>query len=474
MTTTKATPVASPSQSGETRIPERLRMLRRTFASGRTRPIAYRRAQLKGLKRMLREQNEAIVGALHADLGKSVFEGWLSEVDIVDKEIDFTLKRLARWMKPERVGGPLTIQPARCEVVREPLGVVLIISPWNYPFQLTVAPLVGALAAGNAVVIKPSEVAPKTSAVLAEVLPAYLDREAVTVVEGGVPETTELLEQRFDHIFYTGSGPVGRIVMAAAAKHLTPVTLELGGKSPAIVDRSADLRITARRLVMTKFFNAGQTCVAPDYVLAHGAVEAELNRHLALAVREFYGEDPSQSADLGRIINERHHDRLVPLLADGEVVVGGAHRRDERYIAPTVLRGVSADAPVMADEIFGPILPVLTYANTDEAIRLVTARPKPLALYVFAQDSAVIDRLLAETSSGGACVNDALLHLTVPGLPFGGVGESGMGAYHGRTSFETFSHRKSVLRRGYRPDMPLRYPPFTERKRAWLRRLLKL
>ena len=329
-----------------------------------------------------------------------------------------------------------------------------------------------ALAAGNCAVVKPAEVWAHTSRAIAELLPRYLDPACVAVVEGGVPETTELLAQRFDHIFYTGNGTVGRIVMTAAARHLTPVTLELGGKSPAIVHRSADLAVTARRIVWAKFTNAGQTCVAPDYVLVERAVEQPLLDALAATVRELYGADPKHSPDYGRIISDRQFDRLARLLDGTQIVCGGELDRDERYIAPTVLRDVSLAAPIMQDEIFGPLLPVIAVDSVDDAIALVTDRPKPLALYVFAEDGAVADRVLARTSSGGACVNDAIVHLSVHDLPFGGVGESGMGAYHGRTSFETFSHRKSVVAKSSKLDVPLRYPPYGPRKRRWIARLM--
>jgi aldehyde dehydrogenase (NAD+) len=321
------------------------------------------------------------------------------------------------------------------------------------------------------VVLKPSEVAPASSAVLAELVPRYLDRECVQVVEGGVAETTELLSQQWDHIFYTGNGTVGRIVMQAAARHLTPVTLELGGKSPAIVDAEVDLEVAARRITWAKFFNAGQTCVAPDYVLVHPSQEQPLLSAIKSTLREFYGDDPKKSADYGRIVNDRHHTRLVRLLGAGEVVTGGQHDAAQRYLAPTVLRNVPADAPVMADEIFGPILPVLTVPDVNAAIRFVTARDKPLALYVFSKNSAHIDQILESTTSGGACVNDAVTHLVPPDLPFGGVGGSGMGAYHGRAGFDTFTHRKSVLHKGTLVDPALRYPPYTDTKFKWVKRL---
>ncbi len=340
---------------------------------------------------------------------------------------------------------PEVFRPAEARVVRDPLGVVLIIAPWNYPLQLALAPLVGALAAGNTALVKPSELAPATSAAIAELLPRYLGEEAVAVVEGAVPETTALLEQRFDHIFYTGNGAVGRIVMTAAAKHLTPVTLELGGKSPVVVEPGADLAVTARRIARGKFLNAGQTCVAPDYVLAIGDTAAGLEKELADAVRELFGDNPAESTDYGRIVNERHFDRLTALLDDGRTVVGGAHDRDARYLAPTVLADVPETAPVMRAEIFGPILPVLTVPDLDAAIAFINERDKPLALYAFTESADTKRRLAEETSSGALVFGLPVSHLAMPELPFGGVGESGMGRYHGEYSIDTFSHLKAVV-----------------------------
>jgi aldehyde dehydrogenase (NAD+) len=356
--------------------------------------------------------------------------------------------------------------------VREPLGVVLVISPWNYPVQLLLSPLVGAIAAGNCAVLKPSEVTPNVSDVIGRLVPKYLDPDAITVVQGGVDETTAVLRERFDHILYTGNGAVARHVMEAAAKHLTPITLELGGKSPCIVDKDVDLMVAARRIAWGKFLNAGQTCVAPDYVLVHESRERDLIDALKKAVHEFYGDDPKRTPDYGRIVNERHHRRLAVLLKDGEVALGGQADEADRYIAPTILRNVPTNAPVMADEIFGPILPVLTVRSIDEAVTFVNARPKPLALYVFTKDPKVGEDVLARTSSGGACVNATIWHLANPNLPFGGVGPSGMGAYHGRDSFETFSHRKAVVTKSTRIDPKLAYPPYTRLKTEILKRLL--
>ncbi len=450
-----------------------VKRLRVGFESGRTRPVEWRVAQLRRLDAMLLERETELLDALAADLAKPEIEGFLTETAFTRAEIAFALANLASWVKPEKVSVPFTQQPAKAQIIREPLGVVLIIGPWNYPVQLVLAPLVAAIAAGNAAVLKPSELAPASSALLARLLPEYLDRECVAVVEGGVPETTALLAERWDHIFYTGNGTVGRVVMEAAAKHLTPVTLELGGKSPAIVDRHANLAVAAKRIAWGKFVNTGQTCVAPDYVLVDREVEQPLLDLLALTVRSFYGNDPRTSPDYGRIVNDRHFSRLAGLLASGgEPVVGGDADPSDRYIAPTVLTAVDSDAPIMREEIFGPLLPVLPVDDVDEAIDFVNERDKPLALYVFSDVDSVADRVIASTSAGGVAVNATVLHLAVPGLPFGGVGASGMGAYHGRAGFETFSHRKSVLHRPTRLDLPVAYPPYSGWKQKLLRRLL--
>ncbi|HBF83264.1 MAG TPA: aldehyde dehydrogenase family protein [Streptomyces sp.] len=423
--------------------------LRAAFRTGRTRDLDWRTDQLKRLRALLTEGGDELADALHADLGKSRKEAYRTEIDFTVREIDHTLERLAGWLEPEPAPVPDVLAGASARTVQDPLGVVLVIAPWNYPVQLLLAPVAGALAAGNTVVAKPSELAPATSAALARLFPRHLDPDVVAVVEGAVPETTALLAERFDHIFYTGNGTVGRIVMAAAAKHLTPVTLELGGKSPAFVDRGTDLRTVASRLVSGKFLNTGQTCVAPDYVLTDPETAPALTDALAAAVEERFGPDASQSPEYGRIVNERHFDRLVKLLDSGRTVTGGGHDRATKYIAPTVLADVAPDAPVMGEEIFGPILPVLTVDGLDEAIAFIDGRDKPLALYAFTTDPAVRERLLTETSSGGVGMGLPLAHLTVSDLPFGGVGESGMGNYHGRYSLETFSHRKAVL------DVPL-------------------
>ncbi|MEU3375252.1 aldehyde dehydrogenase family protein [Streptomyces sp. NPDC006660] len=431
----------TPEQPAET-----VARLRATFRSGRTQPVEWRVTQLRRLRQLLTEHGGDLAEALHTDLGKSTTEAFRTEVDFTIREIDHTLEHLDAWLRPEPAPVPSHLgEDARAWTRFDALGVVLVIAPWNYPVQLLLTPMLGALASGNAVVVKPSELAPATSAAIARLLPRYLDASAVAVVEGAIPETTALLAERFDHIFYTGNGAVGRIVMRAAAEHLTPVTLELGGKSPAFVDRGADLTVVADRLVRGKFLNAGQTCVAPDYVLTDPETARALESEFVRAVEALFGAEPKASDAFGRIINERHFDRLSALLDSGRTVTGGATDRAAKYIAPTVLADVDPASPVMREEIFGPILPIVTVADLDEAIAFINDRDKPLALYAFTESDTTRERLAAETSSGGLGFGLPLAHLTVSDLPFGGVGESGMGSYHGRYSIETFSHRKSVL-----------------------------
>ena len=450
---------------------ELLARLRRTFSSGKTRSYAWRHAQLTALLRLIEASEGDICRALEKDLGKAPMEVWVGEMGLLESEVRHARRHLGKWMRPTRVSSPLVLQPSWARIRPEPLGVALIIGPWNYPIQLVLGPLIGAIAAGNCAVVKPSELTPHASRLVAHLVDTFLDGEAIAVVEGGGEVVSGLLAERFDHIFFTGSGRIGRVVMEAAAKHLTPVTLELGGKSPCIVDARADIDISARRIAWGKFFNAGQTCVAPDYVLVHETCEQPLLQALKNAIQRFYGADPRQSRDYPRIVNARHHERLSALLGGGEVVCGGDVDAADRYIAPTVLRNVSLAHPLMQEEIFGPLLPVLTVSNIDEAIAFVNARTKPLALYVFSEDASAVERVLRDTSSGAVNVNDTITQMGVVDLPFGGVGASGMGAYHGKASFDTFSHEKCVLHRPTWVDPPLRYAPYTPGKLRWLRRL---
>ncbi|WP_092919076.1 aldehyde dehydrogenase family protein [Agrococcus baldri] len=446
--------------------------LRAAVTSGLTRPRQYREQQLDGLERMLLQNVSLWEAALAADLGKSEVEAHLSEIAFTVGEAKHARRQLWRWMLPAPVPLPLALQPALGRTVAEPLGATLVIAPWNYPLQLALGPLVGAIAAGNAVLLKPSEVAPATSALLARLMPAYLDPRSVRVIEGGVPDTTALLEQRWDLIFYTGNSRVARIVAAAAAKHLTPTVLELGGKSPAYVHRSADIAVAADRIAWGKWLNAGQTCVAPDHIRVDREVADELVDELRRATAEQLG-DARTSPDYSRIINGEHLARLQSMLEGGTVVTGGDADADQRYLAPTILTDVDADAPAMQEEIFGPILPVLPVDGVDGFIDAMRGRDKPLALYVFARDREVVRRVERETSSGALGVNVAVAHYGAKSLPFGGVGESGMGRYHGRFSFEAFSHRKAVLSKPAAIDtLRVIYPPFTELRAAITKRIM--
>jgi aldehyde dehydrogenase (NAD+) len=446
--------------------------LRRTFTSGRTRDIAWRRAQLQALRGLCLEGEAQLVAALQADFSKPPFDTKIAETRTVAREIDHALPRLARWMRGRRASVPWALWPGSARIVPEPLGVALVIAPWNYPVQLLLSPLIGVLAAGNCAVLKPSELTPHTSDALAELVPRYLDNDAIAIVTGGAETSTALLAQRFDHIFFTGGAQVGRIVMEAAAKHLTPVALELGGKSPCVVAADADLKIAAERIVWGKFLNAGQTCVAPDYVLVERARHDALIDAFRATIARFFGSDPKASPALARIVSEKHVQRLAGYLDGGRVVIGGEVDHAARYIAPTVLADVLADAPVMREEIFGPILPVLAVESVEQAIGFINARDKPLALYLFTGDTRVREAVIARTSSGGLVVNDVVVHLGVPSLPFGGVGMSGFGRYHGEAGFETFSNMKGVLARRLWPEPPLRTPPHTEAKLRWIDRLM--
>jgi aldehyde dehydrogenase (NAD+) len=429
------------------------------FQSGATRSLTFRRAQLEKLLAALNEFEAPLLAALKADLGKSEFQGYASESGLVQSEIRHALKHLARWSRPQRKATPWFVTPAQGWVQAEPYGVALILGPWNYPVQLLLAPLVAALAAGNCVVLKPSELAPQSAAVVADLVQKTFAPEFVFAANGG-PEVAEtLLGIKFNKIFFTGSTRVGRLVMSAAAQHLTPVTLELGGKCPAIVGADAPLKLAARRIAWGKFLNAGQTCVAPDFVLVHRSVRAPFVAALQAAIVKFYGSNPANSPDYGRIVNQKHFDRIVRYLADGKVLHGGAQDAAKRFIAPTVLGEVDWNAPVMQEEIFGPILPVQEFEHLAEVVERLRDRPTPLALYVFTRDRAVETRVLTEIRSGGACVNDVVSHMVGTGMPFGGLGESGLGAYHGKTGFTAFSHQRAVLRRGLWWDPPFRYPP---------------
>lgn len=454
------------------------RHVRRSFTSGVTRPLLWRVRQISGIEALLKERVDEINQAMLQDLGKSAFETFATEIVLLTNSCKLMKDNLKKWMEPQKASLPLPIQPASSVIIAEPLGVVLIFSAWNFPLMLALDPLLGAVAAGNAVVLKPSEVAPSISSLLARLIPLYLDTDAVKVVEGGIPESTALLEQRWDKIFYTGNPAVGRIVMTAAARYLTPVTLELGGKCPTIVDLTADLELAARRIASGKWgINSGQACLAPDYILADEKVAQKLIVVLKKTLTDFYGTDPGKSADLTRIVNRRHFRRIKNYLDDPNtaktVVHGGQCNEETLFIQPTILLDPPLDAPVMTEEIFGPILPIVTVKTMDEAINVVNAKTNPLALYLFTNDEDLKKKVVTETSSGGMLVNEAVVHFGICTLPFGGVGESGIGAYHGKYSFDGFSHMKPVIYRDSHGDVGFRYPPYTQKKQSLLRHILR-
>lgn len=447
-----------------------IRKQREFFQTGETKSVDFRIAQLKTLKQAIIEHTQLFLEALKADLNKPEFEAYATEI-LVYKEIDYAIKNINNWTKPKKVSVSLEFLPASAEIYPEPLGVVLIISPWNYPLQLIISPLVGAIAAGNCAILKPSELAPHTSRVLTSLISKHFDPAYITALEGGVEISQQLLAEKFDHIFFTGGTAVGKIVMEAAAKHLTPVTLELGGKSPCIVDDDINVEQTARRITWGKFLNAGQTCIAPDYLLVDKKIKDNLLAAIQKCLQEFYGDNPATSPDYARIIHPKHFDRLVKLLKDGKIIVGGESNSEESYIAPTVIDKVSSADAVMQEEIFGPILPVIEYSDIGEAIALINSRPKPLALYLFSQNKNLQKRICQETSSGGVCINHTVIQVGVSSLPFGGVGESGIGNYHGKASFDTFSHSKSVLNKSFLLDVKWLYPPY-KGKLSLLKRIL--
>lgn len=443
------------------------------FNTGVTKDVSFRIDAIKKLQCAINQYEGEILAALKTDLNKSETEGYLTEIGVLKGEIKYVLRRLRRWAKPIKARTSLGLFPARCYRMPEPYGVVLIMSPWNYPLLLTLEPLVGAIAAGNCATIKPSAYSPATSAIIAKLISEYFPEEYCTVVQGGREENVGLLKQKFDYIFFTGGVTVGKLVMQSAAEHLTPVSLELGGKSPVIVDRSADIDLTAKRLVFGKYINAGQTCVAPDYVLVQQEKKGELLERLGYWIGEFYPTNTGcLIADYPRIVNRKHFDRLLGLMTGEKVLFGGECDPQTLTITPAVLPEVTFDSPVMQEEIFGPLLPILIYKELDDAIEIVRFREKPLALYLFTRDKGVQKRVLRELSFGGGCVNDVLMHVATSTLPFGGVGNSGMGSYHGRASFDTFTHYKSMVDKGTLLDPSVRYRPYGEWKKRIIRKLL--
>lgn len=430
------------------------------FETGKTKAIDFRINQLKALKLVIQKYETEIIEALHQDLRKHEFEAYTNEVGFTLDSIGYTIKHLKKWARPQKVRTPIHQFGAKSYIEKEPYGTALIIGPFNYPFQLLIEPMIGALAAGNTVILKPSEFTAHTEAIIVKMITEVFDKSYVYVFTGGKEVTSELINSKVDYIFFTGSVPVGKIVMKAAAERLVPVTLELGGKSPTIVDQTANLKIAARRIAWGKYLNAGQTCIAPDYVYVHQSVEATFKSLLKEEIENFYGSDPLQSEDYGRIVSHRHFQRLRDLIHHEKIYYGGTHREEHRFIEPTILHNVNWDDQVMADEIFGPILPILTYESLDEVIKAIRNRDKPLALYLFTEDKAVEQEVMQSVSFGGGAINDTISHVASPHLPFGGVGASGIGAYHGKHSFEVFSHQRSMIKKTTRFDIKLIYPPY--------------
>ncbi|MFB3100999.1 MAG: aldehyde dehydrogenase [Gammaproteobacteria bacterium] len=434
---------------------------REYFNSSVTHAYEFRINELKKLKEGIKKFEGQFLAALKNDLGKSEFESYLSEIGFVLYDLSDTIKQLKKWMKPKRIKTPLLTMPASSQTLFTPLGVNLIISSFNYPIGLTFAPLIAAIAAGNTAVIKTSELTPACSRVNQKFIDEIFDPAYIAYIPGDIPETTLLLQQKFDHIFFTGSPGVGTIIMEAAAKHLTPVTLELGGKSPCIVHSDANMNIAVNRIVYGKFMNAGQTCIAPDYVMVHQSIKEEFLEKIKKRIIDIYGDDAASSPDFGRIVNERHYDRIVSLIDQDKVVVGGQFDKASKYIAPTVMKNVTLNDKVMADEIFGPILPVITYKNFNDIVETIAKCPQhPLACYIFSESKAVQQQLVSMIQFGGGCINHCLQHFVNPNLPFGGVGKSGIGSYHGVNGFERFSHKKSILKAATWFDMSLLYPPY--------------
>jgi aldehyde dehydrogenase (NAD+) len=452
-------------------IEQLLQTQRDYFASGSTLPLSLRIEALKALARSIGQHEQALTEALQADLGKSPFEAYETEIGFVLSSIRHAIKHLPRWAKPQRVSLPLTHFGARGRILSEPYGVVLIMAPWNYPFQLAMEPLVGAIAAGNCALVRPSRSSPRTAAVIDRILCETFDSAFVRVVRGEEASHEQLLAQAYDYIFFTGSAPVGKKVMEAASRHLTPVTLELGGKSPCIVDQSADLSLAAKRIVWGKLINSGQTCVAPDYLLVHASLKQSLLQEMARWAEKFYG-DALKSPEYPHIVNQRHFQRLQSLLGQGELLLGGRSDPGSLRMELTVLGSPRTDSPLMQEEIFGPIFPLITFEDSREVLDFVSRRPKPLALYLFSNDRAFQRQVCSRLSFGGGCINDTIMQLAAPSLPFGGVGNSGMGRYHGKASFDLFSHKKSLLHQTALFDLPVRYPPFGEKLRL-LKRVMK-
>ncbi len=456
----------------EATIQQVLQQQRSFFSSNASKNVEFRRQQLQKLRDLIENNEDAIAKALHQDLHKHEFEAYATEIGFVLKDLDKALSNLNKWTRPQPAATPLFHFKADSYIQSEPYGNVLIIAPWNYPFQLLLAPLVGAMAAGNTAILKPSEFAVHTSALITKLINKNFAPEYLHVIAGGVEETQALLKEKFDYIFFTGGTSIGKIIYQAAAKHLTPVTLELGGKSPCIVDRDTHLQHTAKRIMWGKFVNAGQTCIAPDYILVDKKIKSDLVEKFKTCLKGFYGDNPQKSPYYGRIINQKHFERLSTYLSGGNIVLGGQTDAENLYIAPTIIDNVDIEHPLMQEEIFGPILPIIEYDHIQQAIDFIKSRPKPLALYMFSTNQGRIDSVLNSTSAGGVTINDTLMHIANGSLPFGGVGDSGIGAYHGEHSFNLFSHKKAVLHRSFLIEEPIRYAPYNKISKKWLKKLM--
>ncbi len=447
-----------------------IRKQRAFFKTGQTKDVTFRLDALKKLKKAITENENALQNALRNDLGKSAFESYETEIGVALKELNFHIRKLKHWVKPKRKPTPLALLPSGSRIYTEPFGNVFIMAPWNYPFLLLVQPLIGAISAGNTVLLKTSPYVPEYEKTIGRIIEETFSQQYIALVSGGREVNQFLFQQRFDYLFFTGSPSLGKVVMKAAAEHLCPVTLELGGKSPCVVTENAKLKLAARRIVWGKFLNAGQTCIAPDYLLVHKNVKEELLGLIKEEIEKQFGKKPAESPDFPRIVNEKAFERLSVLLSHGKIVCGGETNRETKYISPTVIDGVQPEYPVMQEEIFGPILPVMTYENTGQAIEFINSREKPLAMYIFSSDTKEIRNILNSTSAGGGCINDTIIHIANSHLPFGGVGNSGMGKYHGKFSFDTFSNHRAVVKSSSLIDIPVKYAPYSK----WKQRIIKL
>lgn len=452
-------------------IKELVKMQRKYYNTGKTRDISFRLEQLKKLKSVVLQNEEKILLALKKDLNKSEFEGFMTEVGMFYSELDFAIKNIRKWSKTRRVRSSMVNFPSISKIIPQPYGVTLIMSPWNYPFQLALIPLVWSLAAGNCIIVKPSEYALSTSNIINDIIENNFSKEYIAVVQGNQEESEKLLLERFDYIFFTGSTNVGRIVMKSASNYLTPITLELGGKSPCIILKDADIDLTAKRLTWGKLINAGQTCVAPDYILVHEDRKNELIEKIKYYINKYFGDNPCNNEQFPKIINERHFERIVSLIDTDKVVYGGSYNSKTLKIEPTIVDNTNWDDNIMKEEIFGPIFPILTYKDLDEVIQEIIKRPNPLAVYIFTKNKYLEDKILEMIPSGGCCINDTITHIATNYLPFGGVGESGMGSYHGKSGFDTFTHYKSVLKK-LNLDIPIRYAPYNDKLIKILKKIM--